>query len=62
MRDVEATDTRLAQRLQEIGKLDATERRQIIQIFDTFIERGKVKQRISTQEANHDDRSDPVAR
>lgn len=42
---------RLERRLQEIGKLDAAEKRQIIQIIDTFIERGKLKQRISAQEA-----------
>jgi transcriptional regulator with XRE-family HTH domain len=42
---------RLEHRLLEIEKLGATEKRQIIQIIDTFIERGKLKQRISTQEA-----------
>jgi len=42
---------RLERRLMEIEKLGATEKRQIIQIIDTFIERGKLKQRISTQEA-----------
>lgn len=50
-RRAKATDTRLARRLLEIEKLDATERRQIIQIIDTFIERGKLKQRIHAQEA-----------
>ncbi|MBI5908781.1 MAG: helix-turn-helix transcriptional regulator [Betaproteobacteria bacterium] len=42
---------RLERRIMEIEKLGATEKRQIIQIIDTFIERGKLKQRISTQEA-----------
>lgn len=50
-RRAKATDTRLARRLLEIEKLGATEKRQIIQIIDTFIERGKLKQRISAQEA-----------
>jgi hypothetical protein len=36
----------------EIEKLDSAEKRQIIQIIDTFIERGKLKQRVSTQEAS----------
>ena len=42
---------RLERRLQEIEKLDAAERRQIIQIIDTFIERGKLKQRMNAQGA-----------
>lgn len=43
---------RLERRLLEIEKLGTAEKRQIIQIIDTFIERGKLKQRISTQEAS----------
>ena len=50
-RRAKATDTRLARRLLEIEKLGATEKRQIIQIIDSCIERGKLKQRISAQEA-----------
>jgi transcriptional regulator with XRE-family HTH domain len=50
-RRAKASDTRLARRLLEIEKLGATEKRQIIQIIDTFIERGKLKERISAQEA-----------
>ena len=42
---------RLERRLLEIEKLDIAEKRQIIQIIDTFIERGKLKQRVSSQEA-----------
>jgi hypothetical protein len=42
---------RLERRLMEIEKLGTTEKRQIIQIIDTFIERGKLKQRVSSQEA-----------
>jgi len=36
----------------EIEKLGTAEKRQIIQIIDTFIERGKLKQRVSAQEAS----------
>jgi transcriptional regulator with XRE-family HTH domain len=43
---------RLERRLMEIEKLGTAEKRQIIQIIDTFIERGKLKQRVSTQEAS----------
>ena len=42
---------RLERRLMEIEKLGIAEKRQIIQIIDTFIERGKLKQRVSAQEA-----------
>jgi transcriptional regulator with XRE-family HTH domain len=41
----------LERRLMEIEKLGTAEKRQIIQIIDTFIERGKLKQRVSSQEA-----------
>lgn len=43
---------RLERRLMEIEKLGTAEKRQIIQIIDTFIERGKLKQRVSAQEAS----------
>ena len=42
---------RLERRFLEIEKLGATEKRQIIQIIDSFIERGKLKQRVNAQEA-----------
>lgn len=51
-RRAKATDTRLARRLQEVEKLGAAEKRQIMQIIDTFIERGKLKQRINAKEAS----------
>jgi transcriptional regulator with XRE-family HTH domain len=44
-RRAKATDTRMQRRLQEIEKLDAAEKRQIIQIIDTFIERGQLKRK-----------------
>ena len=40
-----ATDTRLQRRLQQIEKLDAGERRQVLQVLDAFIERGQLKRR-----------------
>jgi transcriptional regulator with XRE-family HTH domain len=50
-RRAKATDTRLVRRLQEIEKMGAAEKRQILQIIDTFIERDKLKQRITAQGA-----------
>lgn len=50
-RRAKATDTRLARRLLEIEKLDPKAKRQITQLLDTFIEREKLKQRVSAQEA-----------
>lgn len=42
---------RLERRLLEIEKLDAKAKRQITQLLDTFIEREKLKQRVSAQAA-----------
>ncbi|MBL8503657.1 MAG: helix-turn-helix transcriptional regulator [Rhodocyclaceae bacterium] len=42
---------RLERRLMEIEKLDPKAKRQITQLLDTFIEREKLKQRVSAQEA-----------
>ncbi len=39
-------DSRLQRRLQQIEKLDAKEKRQIIQLLDAFIERGQLKQKV----------------
>lgn len=38
-----ASDTRLHRRLQQIEKLEPTEKRQIMQLIDAFIERGQLK-------------------
>lgn len=38
-------NTRLQRRLQEIEKLDAKQRRQILQLLDTFIERERFKKK-----------------
>jgi transcriptional regulator with XRE-family HTH domain len=40
-------DTRLQRRLQQIEKLGAREKRQILQLLDTFLENQKLKQRMS---------------
>ena len=42
---------RLERRLKEIEKLDPKAKRRITQLLDTFIEREKLKQRASAQEA-----------
>ncbi|MBI3141019.1 MAG: helix-turn-helix transcriptional regulator [Rhodocyclales bacterium] len=42
---------RLERRLMEIEKLDPKAKRQITRLLDTFIEREKLKQRVSAQEA-----------
>ena len=42
---VRERDTRLKRRLQQIEKLDAAEKRQVIQLIDVFIERGRYKNR-----------------
>ncbi|MGI8894785.1 MAG: helix-turn-helix domain-containing protein [Casimicrobiaceae bacterium] len=42
-RRTKATDTRLQRRLQQIEKLDAGERQQVLQVLDAFIERGQLK-------------------
>lgn len=38
-------DTRLQRRLQQIEKLDPTEKRQVLQFIDAFIERGQLRRR-----------------
>lgn len=50
-RKTKAVDTRMQRRLQQIASLPTEERRQIMQLVDAFIERGKLKQRISAQES-----------
>ena len=43
--------TRLQRRLQQIEKLDAQERRQILQVIDAFIERGQLKRKAQGKQA-----------
>jgi len=50
-RKTKAVDTRMQRRLQQIASLPTEERRQIMQLVDAFIERGKLKQRVSAQES-----------
>ena len=38
-------DSRLLRRMQQIEKLDATTKRQVIQVIDTFIENAQLKQK-----------------
>jgi transcriptional regulator with XRE-family HTH domain len=42
-RRAKATDTRMQRRLQQIEKLDATDKRQVLQLIDAFIERDQLK-------------------
>lgn len=44
-------DSRLRRRLLAIEKLDVSERRQVLQLLDAFIERGQLKRRVSGQTA-----------
>jgi transcriptional regulator with XRE-family HTH domain len=46
-----ASDTRLHRRLQQIEKLAPTEKRQIMQLIDAFIERGQLKRKATRQSA-----------
>jgi len=43
------TNTRLQRRLQQIEKLGAREKRQILQVLDALLEREKLKQRLSAE-------------
>lgn len=40
-------NSRLLRRLQQIEQLDASDKRQILQVIDAFIERGKLKKKVS---------------
>jgi len=44
-RRAKATDTRMQRRLQQIEKLDAADKRQVLQLIDAFIERGQLKRK-----------------
>ena len=50
-RKTKAVDTRMQRRLQQLERLDPTERRQILQVIDAFIERNQLKQRAQAKEA-----------
>lgn len=44
-------NSRLQRRLAQIEKLDAQERRQILQVIDAFIERGQLKRKAQAKQA-----------
>ena len=45
-RQTRQKDSRLLRRMQEIEKLDAQDRRQVLQLLDAFIEKGQLKRKI----------------
>lgn len=47
IKKTKAPDTRLQRRFQQIEKMDSKEKRQIIQLLDTFIEREQLKQSVN---------------
>ena len=44
-------DSRLQRRLQQIEKLDTTEKRQVLQLLDAFIERGQLRRKTHNKQA-----------
>ena len=49
-RRAKATDTRMQRRLQQIEKLDAAEKRQVLQLIDAFIERDQLKRNVRAKQ------------
>ena len=43
-------DSRLQRRLQQIEKLDAPDKRQVLQLIDAFIERGQLKRNVRSKQ------------
>jgi len=43
VKKIKQPDSRLLRRMQQIEKLDAATKRQVIQVIDTFIENAKLK-------------------
>ena len=50
-RRTKASDTRMQRRLQQIEKLNAAEKRQILHVIDAFIERGQLKRKAQNKQA-----------
>lgn len=50
-RRAKPSDTRMQRRLQQIEKLDVPERRQILQLIDTFIEHGQLRRKTHNKQA-----------
>lgn len=46
-----ARDSRLQRRLQQIEKLEAGEKRQVLQLLDAFIERGQLRRKTQSKQA-----------
>ena len=46
-----SSDSRLQRRLQQIEKLDTTEKRQVLQLLDAFIERGQLRRKTHGKQA-----------
>ncbi len=44
-------NTRIERRLAQIEKLEPTEKRQVLQVLDAFIERGQLKKKIQSKQA-----------
>ena len=44
-------DSRLHRRLQQIEKLDAAEKRQILQVLDTLLESAQLKRKVQSKQA-----------
>ncbi len=44
-------NSRLQRRLAQIEKLEPTERRQVLQLIDAFIERGQLKRKVSAKQS-----------
>ena len=49
-RKTKAVDTRMQRRLQQIEKLDAKTKRQVMQLLDTFITNQKLKQKVEAKQ------------
>jgi hypothetical protein len=50
-RNARQGDSRLRRRLLAIEKLDATEKRQVLQLIDAFIERGQLRTKVQSRSA-----------
>jgi hypothetical protein len=51
LRNARQGDSRLRRRLLAIEKLDATEKRQVLQLIDAFIERGQLRTKVQSRSA-----------
>ena len=49
-RPAKVGDSRLERRIQQIEKLDASDKRQVLQLIDAFIERGQLKRNVRSKQ------------